>query len=259
MKIAVTGKGGVGKSTISAMLCHLARADNNQVLAVDADPDTNLAFSLGIPSDEVKNIVPVSCNQSLIEERTGAKIKKFGQIFKLNPKVDDVVDILGTHYSGINLIVMGAIQTAGSGCACPENVFLKSLLSEILLNRNEYIIIDMEAGIEHLGRGTAKSVDLLIIVSEPSPQSVNTAKSIRKFAEQLGVENIRYVGNKTQNQDDIAYLYEQLGIDLFLGVIPFDNRITQLERKELPLYANITEELSVHYKNVYAQIKNLNQ
>ena len=259
MKIAVTGKGGVGKSTISAMLCHLASADNNRVLAVDADPDANLVFSLGIPPDECKKIIPVALNQKLIEERTGAKVKKFGQIFKLNPRVNDVVDKLGTTFSGIDLIVMGAIQAAGSGCACPENVFLKSLLTEILLNRDDFVIIDMEAGIEHLGRGTAKSVDLLIIVTEPSPQSVNTAKSIRKLAVQLGIENLRYVGNKTQNQDDIEFLYDQLDQDMLLGVIPFDNKITQLEREELPLYANLPEELFVHYEKIYTQIKNLKQ
>lgn len=257
MKIAITGKGGAGKSTLAAMICRLASADGHDVLAVDSDPDANLAFSLGIPAEVRKEMIPVAQQTGLIEERTGAKLKKFGQIFRLNPDVSDVAEKLGYHHQGVNLIVMGAIQSAGSGCACPENVFLKNLLTDIMIRRNEYVIVDMEAGIEHLGRGTARGVDTMIIVVEPAPQSVETANSIIKLAGQLDISEVRFTANKTRKDAEIDYLYDRLDRMKFLGTIPYSEEIVHCERKELPLFENISEGLMDAYQKIYAGISEL--
>ncbi|MBC8278152.1 MAG: AAA family ATPase, partial [FCB group bacterium] len=177
MKFAITGKGGAGKSTLAAMMCHLAHAGGHDVLAVDADPDANLAFSLGIPAEVRETIIPVACRTGLIEERTGAKLKKFGQIFRLNPEVGDVAEKLGYDHKGINLVVLGAVQSGGSGCACPENVFLKHLPPATMPRRNDFVIVDIEAGTEHLGRGTPTGLDALIVVVVLTLQRVQTANT----------------------------------------------------------------------------------
>ena len=254
MKIAVTGKGGVGKSTLAAMMTHLSAADGHKVLAVDADPDANLAFALGIPAEIRQSIIPVSCRTELIEERTGAKLKKFGQMFKLNPEVKDVVEKLGHSFNGIDLIVLGAIQSAGGGCACPENVFLKNLLTDILIRRDEVVIVDMEAGIEHLGRGTAKSVDYLIVVVEPSPQSINTAESIAKLAGQLGIRNVRFVANKIRNRAEMDYVHRKIRNSELIGSIPYSDEIALYEREERSLFSHISPDLLESYSRIYSSL-----
>jgi len=201
MKIAVTGKGGVGKSTFAALLAHFAVSDGKNVLAVDSDPDANLAFALGITAEDRKSIIPIAERTELIEERTGAKLKQFGQIFRLNPKVSDIADRYSYNHEGIHLLVMGAVEAGGTGCACPENVFLRNLLSNIILNREDFVIVDMEAGIEHLGRATAKGVDIMIAITEPTPQSVETSLSIDKLAGQIGIEKVYFIGSKIARPD----------------------------------------------------------
>lgn len=254
MKFAITGKGGAGKSTLAAMMCHLAHAGGHDVLAVDADPDANLAFSLGIPAEVRETIIPVACRTGLIEERTGAKLKKFGQIFRLNPEVGDVAEKLGYDHKGINLVVLGAVQSGGSGCACPENVFLKHLLTDILLRRGDFVIVDMEAGIEHLGRGTAGAVDVMIVVVEPSPQSVETANSIIRLAGQLEISKVRFVANKIRTEAEIEYLYSKLDRTRFLGIIPFSEEIVRCEREEMPVFDNVSEVVKDAYRKIYIEI-----
>ena len=151
MKIAISGKGGVGKSTFAAALSLLLARQGRQVLAVDADPDSNLAASLGVSAADRRRIVPIARQVALIEERTGAKVSQFGQVFKINPEVSDIADTFACRHNGVALLVLGAVERGGGGCACPENVLLKALVSELVLRRNEALVMDMEAGIEHLG------------------------------------------------------------------------------------------------------------
>jgi len=254
MKIAVSGKGGVGKSTLAAMLCRLAALEGKNVLAVDGDPDANLAFALGMPEAEIASIVPVSQRKELIEESTGAKLKQFGQIFRLNPDVSSVAEKCGYDYQGIKLIVLGAVEKGGSGCACPENVFLRCLLSEIILRRDDFVVCDFEAGIEHLGRGTAKSIDMMIVVVEPTPQSVNTAVSITKYSQDIGVVKIKIAGNKIKTREDREYIMNSLNSADILGYVPYIDEIQGLEKKRIPLIEGLGRENIWYYEEIYKTI-----
>ena len=254
IKIAITGKGGVGKSTLAGVLARLAKNSGKRVLAVDSDPDANLAFALGIPESERQQIIPIAQRSDLIEERTGAKLKQFGQIFKLNPDISDVADRYSYNANGIHLLVMGAIEAGGSGCACPENVFLRNLLSNIILQRDEFVVVDMEAGIEHLGRATAKSVDLMIIVVEPISQSIATAKSIVALATEIGVGNIAFVGNKISSDDDKSYLTTHLDGLKSLGFVPFSESIRNSDRKGTPVFDNLDHDSQTAFRDIFEKI-----
>ena len=255
MKIAITGKGGVGKSTLAGILAHLAHRDGKRVLAVDADPDANLGFALGIPEDELVTIVPISQRQELIEERTGARLKEFGQIFKLNPRVSDIADQFGHDHDGIRLLVLGAIEAGGSGCACPENVFLRSLLDSIILERDEFVIVDMEAGIEHLGRSTVQGIDQLIIVVEPSATSVGTAKKIIELANQIGLSNIGLVGNKIADKDEEGHLSEQFDPHSFIGFIPYTEAIRKASMDSTRLIDTLKGKAFDAFNSIYTGLK----
>ena len=182
MKIAVAGKGGSGKSTVAAALALLQARAGGRVLAVDADPDANLASTLGLPVDNRREIVPISEQRALIEERTGAKVRQYGQLFKLNPEVADIADRFAVNHNGVDLLVLGAIEAGGSGCACPESVLIKALVADLVLHKNEALVMDMEAGVEHLGRGTARGVDTMLVVVEPSRMSVECADRVFAMA-----------------------------------------------------------------------------
>ena len=254
MKVAITGKGGVGKSTIAGILAHLAKRDGKTVLAVDADPDANLAAALGVPETEREKIIPISQRVDLIEERTGAKLKQFGQIFKLNPDVSDVAERFCYQFEGISILVLGAVEAGGSGCACPENVFLRHLLSHIILHRDEFVIVDMEAGIEHLGRGTAKSIDLMLVVLEPSSNSIATARSIITLAGQIGIDHFILVGNKIFSDSDRAYLTEQVGEDHPLDFIPYSDNIKRAERDGVSPFEGLKSDLLRNFQNLYNKV-----
>ncbi len=227
MKIAVSGKGGVGKTTLSALLIRMFNEQGRRVLAIDADPDANLAAALGI--DDADKITPISAMKSLIFERTEAKPGSIGGFFKLNPKVDDLPDALSVRFGNIKLIRLGGIKKGGSGCICPESTLLKVLVSHMVLARDEVVVMDMEAGIEHLGRATAQAVDRLIVVVEPGRRSIDTAFHIDKLASEIGLKNIVLVGNKIRGKKDGDFLKTYLPGYRFLGFIPYDEALIEAD------------------------------
>ncbi|MBL7170609.1 MAG: AAA family ATPase [Candidatus Omnitrophica bacterium] len=204
MKIAFSGKGGVGKTTIASGLALLFSKEGKKVIAIDADPDANLGATLGFSEpDKIKAIIDM---KELIHERTGARPGTTGGFFKLNPRVEDIPEKFFVERGGIKLLRMGGGKKGGSGCFCPENTFLKALLNHLLIARDDIVIIDMEAGIEHLGRGTASGVDILLIVVEPTSRSIETAFRINKLAGEIGIKKILVIGNKVTGRRDIDFI-----------------------------------------------------
>jgi CO dehydrogenase maturation factor len=231
MKIAVSGKGGVGKTTLSSLLARYWATKGYRVLAVDADPDANLGSALGI---DVTGIVPVANMDELIHERTGAKPGTVGGFFKLNPRVDDLPEALGKEKNGVRLLVMGTVKKGGSGCICPESALLKALMSHLVLYHKEVVVMDMEAGIEHLGRGTAQGVNRLVIVVEPGQRSIETAAKVRRLTEDIGLKKVVAVGSKVRNQREEDFLRNNLdGIPL-IGILPFSEEIAQADLENRP-------------------------
>ncbi|WP_091934140.1 ATP-binding protein [Methanolobus profundi] len=213
VKIAVTGKGGVGKTTLSGTLARMLARDGYDVLAIDADADMNLASSLGIE----KAPEPLTDYQDLIEERAGEK----GGMFKFNPKVDDIVDRFGVvGPDNVKMLVMGTIERGGSGCMCPASAFLKAFLRHVVLKDTSAVILDMEAGIEHLGRGTTRGIDLMIVVVEPGMRSIETAQRIKQLSEGIDVEHLAAIINKG-TAANIKPKLEELGIPV-LGEVAYD-------------------------------------
>jgi CO dehydrogenase maturation factor len=229
VKLAVSGKGGVGKTTFASLLIRTLNAQGKRILAIDADPDANLAAGLGIA--DAAQIVPISEMEDLIFERTGAKPGSIGGYFKLNPKVDDLPDALSVAKDGIKLMRLGGVKKGGAGCICPESALLRALVMHIVLARDELVVMDMEAGIEHLGRATAKAVDKLIVVVEPGRRSIDTAEHIRKLAGEIGLNHIAVVGNKIRNATDEQFLETHLHDFEFLGFLPYDEALIEADLK----------------------------
>jgi CO dehydrogenase maturation factor len=234
MKIAVSGKGGVGKTTFASFLIKALADKGMKVLAIDADPDANLAQALGVDKNE--EITPISEMKEIIEERTEAKTGTMGSFFKLNPKVDDLPEKLSIKLDNIKLMVLGGVKTGGSGCICPESTMLKALVRHIVLARDEAVVLDMEAGLEHLGRGTAMAVDRLIVVVEPGRRSVETAHHILKLAGDIGLKNLSFVGNKIRSENDKEFFKEYMPDFDFLGYIPFAGEIIEADLEGKPPY-----------------------
>ena len=236
MKIAITGKGGVGKTTLSGTLaCILSQ--RYKVFAIDADPDMNLASSLGI----TEPITPISKMKDLIKERTGAESgASFGEVFKMNPKISDLPESLSINYDSkgnLKLLVMGTIDKGGEGCICPASVLLKALMRNLILKKDEFVILDMEAGIEHLGRKTAEAVDLMIIVVEPGLKSLETAERIKRLASDIGIPKIACVINKASNETEENFVIQKLkemGLDV-IGSIPRDENVVKSDMEGKPL------------------------
>ena len=191
MKIAVTGKGGVGKTTFAATLARLYADEGKNVLAADVDPDANLGLALGFDEETLDSIVPITKMRKLIEERTGAG--EDNQFYTLNPKVSDIPDTYSKEVNGVKLLVLGTVETGGGGCVCPEHVMLRRIINNLVLHRDDVVIMDMEAGLEHLGRGTTESMDQFIVVIEPGARSVQTYKNVKRLADDLGVKQVRVV------------------------------------------------------------------
>jgi CO dehydrogenase maturation factor len=231
MKIAITGKGGVGKTTLASALALLYAAEGRKVLAADADPDANLGLALGFTEDEIAEITPIAKMSELIAERTGAGEGTYGRFFKINPKVDDIPDRFAAEKNGVKFLVMGTVESGGGGCVCPESVMLKRVMSNLIVQRDEVVIMDMEAGLEHLGRGTASMVDRFIVVAEPGARSVQTFGRIKELAADLGVKDVKAVGNKIRTQEDKDFILSKIPEEDILGFISYDESIITADRE----------------------------
>ncbi len=257
MKVAISGKGGVGKTTLAGVMARILAHRGRKVLAIDADPDSNLASAIGLPKEALSKLLPIASMTSMIEERTGAKKGTFGSMFKLNPKVDDIPDEMGVSFQGIRLLLLGCIPQGGGGCFCPENVLLKNLVRHLLVQREEALIIDMEAGLEHLGRGSTGYVDALVIVVEPGQRAMNTARQIKRLGEDLKIKNMMIVGNKVNSEEDRRLIEEQLFDFPVLGHMSFNPKILQADREGKSPYdidEKIKEEVEAILKELEKRI-----
>jgi CO dehydrogenase maturation factor len=223
MKIAVTGKGGVGKTTLSAMLSATLSLKGSNVVAIDADPDANLAAAFGLPLDKYPTFLAEM--RDLIAERTGVA-NAYGGYFKLNPKVDDIPDEYSRRIGNVRLLALGGVSRGGGGCICPASSLVKALLTHLLFGSDDALIMDMEAGIEHLGRATAQSMDALLVVVDESPWSVQTAFRVRRLAADLGLQKLAAVVNRVRESTDIARIRLALDGIPIVGTIPYDPRLT---------------------------------
>lgn len=234
MKIAITGKGGVGKTTFSSTLARLYADEGRTVLAADVDPDANLGLALGFSEEEVNSIVPISKMRDLVEERTGAN--NANKFFKLNPQVSDIPDKFSKEINGVKLLVMGTVETGGSGCVCPEHVMLKSILSSLVLRKDDVIIMDMEAGLEHLGRGTTSFMDRFIVVIEPGARSIQTYHKVKELAKDLGVTQVSVVANKVRDDSDREFIKSKIPAEDLLGFISYEEDVIDADRQGISPY-----------------------
>ena len=228
MKVAITGKGGVGKTTLSSTLARLYADEGRTVLAADVDPDANLGLALGLTQEEVDEIIPISKMRDLAKERTGASDDN--RFYKLNPYVADIPEKFAKTINGVKLLVMGTVDVGGTGCVCPEHVMLKSILSALTYRKNDVVVMDMEAGLEHLGRGTAANMDQFIVVIEPGSRSVQTYHNVKRLANDLGVKRVRVVANKIRDEQDEQFVRNAIPAEDLLGCIHYNPEIMDADR-----------------------------
>jgi CO dehydrogenase maturation factor len=236
MKIAITGKGGVGKTTLAALLAQYYSDLGRQVLAVDADPSPCLAGALGFSTDLRNRLRPISEMDELIYERTGARPGTVGGFFTINPRVDDIPERFSVVNRGVRLLEMGAVDIGGSGCICPESAMLKTLLTHLLFRKDDVLILDMYAGVEHLGRATVDFVDAMLVVVEPTRRSLGTAAQIKSLAADIGLTRLWLVGNKVRNAEEAAFLKEETPGLPVLGLLPADLAVQEADRLGIAVY-----------------------
>jgi len=236
MKIALTGKGGVGKTTLTALIAQVFADQGQQVLAVDADPSPCLAGALGFPDELRAKLCPISEMDDLILERTGAKKGQIGGFFTINPRVDDIPERFSVMHRGVRLLEMGSVETGGSGCICPEAAMLKTLFTNLMFRKDEILLLDMYAGVEHLGRATVDFVDAMLVVVEPTRRSLGTAAQIKKLANDIGLTRLYLVGNKVRNSDEADFLKTQTPGIPVLGFLPSDMAVQEADRLGIPVY-----------------------
>lgn len=241
MKLAITGKGGVGKTTLTALIAQAYADMGKQVLAVDADPSPCLAGALGFPDELRTRLAPISEMDDLILERTGAKKGQVGGFFTINPRVDDIPERFSVLHRGVRLLEMGAVETGGSGCICPEAAMLKTLFTHLMFRKDEILLLDMYAGVEHLGRATVDFVDAMLIVVEPTRRSLGTAAQIKKLANDIGLNRLYLVGNKLRNADEAAFLRAETPGLPVLGFLPADLKVQEADRLGIPVYDHVPE------------------
>jgi CO dehydrogenase maturation factor len=236
MKIAISGKGGVGKTTLAALLAQAYADAGRDVLAVDADPSPCLAGALGFPEELRAQLHPIAEMDALIEERTGAKPGTMGGFFTLNPRVDDIPERFCVLHRGVRLLEMGSVDLGGSGCICPESALLKTLFTHLLFRKDDVLILDMYAGVEHLGRATVDFVDAMLIVVEPTRRSLGTAEQIKKLANDIGLTRLWLVGNKVRDEQEARFLAEESpGLPL-IGTLPADLAVQEADRLGQAVY-----------------------
>jgi CO dehydrogenase maturation factor len=239
MKLAISGKGGVGKTTLTALLAQYYADQGRDVLAVDADPSPCLAGALGLPEDLRAKLSPIAEMDQLIEERTGAKPGTVGGFFTLNPRVDDIPERFSVVHRGVRLLEMGSVDLGGSGCICPESAMLKSLFTHLMFREDDLLIIDMYAGVEHLGRATVDFVDAMIVVVEPTQRSLGTAAQIKDLSKDIGLNRLWLVGNKVRTEEEKDFLVKNSpGLPL-LGTLPMDLGVLDADRLGKPVYDHV--------------------
>jgi len=235
-KIAITGKGGVGKTSFASIVAYVLVEEGHKVYAIDADPNATLAQALGFPPERAAQVRPIVEMADLIEERTGARPGEYGRLFKLNPRVDDIPARFSVAHRNVYLLQMGTVRGASMGCACPENSVLKMLVTHLLLREKETVILDMVAGLEHLGRGTASAVDVMFAIVEPGMRSIQTAKRIRKLAQDMGVSDFWVVGNKVRHERDKAFIQDNLDGLPVAGFLPYTDQAIEADIQNKALY-----------------------
>jgi CO dehydrogenase maturation factor len=236
LKLAITGKGGVGKTTLTALLAGCYAEAGRSVLAIDADPSPCLGAALGFPPAALDVVSPISKMDELILERTGAEPGSYGGYFKLNPRVDDLPDRFSATHNGVKLLELGGVESGGSGCICPESTMLRALITHILLRRDEVVLLDMDAGVEHLGRATADAVDAMLVVVEPTLRSLGTADQIRHLAQDIGLDRIYLVGSKIRDESDRSFVVEHSPGLKVLGTLPQDDAVRLADRQASAMY-----------------------
>ncbi|MEW6027974.1 MAG: AAA family ATPase [Chloroflexota bacterium] len=251
MKLAITGKGGVGKTTLTALLAQAYADAGREVLAVDADPSPCLAGALGFPPELRAGLRPIAEMDALIEERTGAKPGTVGGFFTLNPRVDDIPERFSVVHRGVRLLEMGSVDLGGSGCICPESAMLKTLFTHLLFRKDDVLLLDMYAGVEHLGRATVDFVDAMLVVVEPTRRSLGTAGQIKKLANDIGLQRLYLVGNKVRNDEEAKFLEAETPGMPVLGYLPADLKVQEADRLNIPVYDHVeslklaTEQITV--------------
>jgi CO dehydrogenase maturation factor len=239
MKIAMPGKGGTGKTTLAALLAQVYADQAHQVLAVDADPSPCLAGAVGFPDDLRARLHPIAEMDDLITERTGARPGTIGGFFTLNPRVDDIPERFSILHRGVRLLEMGSVDIGGSGCICPESAMLKTLFTHLLFRKDDILILDMYAGVEHLGRATVDFVDAMLILVEPTRRSLGTAAQIKKLANDIGLTRLWLVGNKIRNPEEVAFLQAETPDLSLLGWLPADMAVQEADRLGIAVYDHV--------------------
>jgi CO dehydrogenase maturation factor len=232
-KIAISGKGGVGKTTVCAVWAKLFAEEGFDILAIDADPNTNLALAFGISSEQTGE--PLIKMKQLIAERTGARKEAVGAYFKLNPKVSDLPEKYWVEASGVKLLVLGGITQAGAGCACPEGAFLKALISHTILGRQEIVLVDLAAGVEFMGRASIQGIDALVVVTEPGGRSIETAKTIARMGNELGIKHVVAIVNKITDMVQVETIKSQLTIPI-LANISYNPLVQEADLHNKPVF-----------------------
>src|SRR3989337_2285718 len=256
MKLAVTGKGGVGKTTITALLSQAYADSGRQVLAVDADPSPCLAGALGFPDEMRAKLAPISEMDDLIYERTGAKPGTVGGFFTLNPRVDDIPERFSVTHRGVRLLAMGSVELGGSGCICPEAAMLKTLFTHLLFRKDAILLLDMYAGVEHLGRAPVDFVDAMLVVVEPTRRSLATAAQIKKLANDIGLMRLYLVGNKVRSHEEVEFLEAETPDLPVLGYLPADMKVQEADRLGIPVYDHV-ESLKVATQQISGTLNEL--